>query len=341
MKICLYSNAFAPKIGGIETCSLSLATAWSALGHDVLVVSDTPAPPGYDEDRPFRMVRMPARGDWKNLLADRDVLVSNGHSLRYIREWRSSGVPFGWIHAMALRQPFTSIRVSLRLAFRRWATHLATFNICVSAAIKSDVAFWRPAIIPNPVSPMFRPLSDVCRGPRFLFFGRMWMPKGIDTLLLACDHCRTTGQRVEIDFYGDGEDRNEALTLANKLGLNDRVAFHPAARGEQLVKIINAAKAVVVPSRCREAFGLSAAEAMACGTCVIGALDGGLAEILADAALTFPPGDSQQLAQQLMRVQSSPALVKEFEVKGLQRSLAFNQITVAKEYITAFESLKR
>mgnify|MGYP002145360388 CR=1 FL=1 len=65
------------------------------------------------------------------------------------------------------------------------------------------------------------------------------------------------------------------VTLADELGITDRVTFLPPQSREQLVNVYRAADLVAVPSY-SESFGLVAVEAQACGTPVVAAAVGGL-----------------------------------------------------------------
>lgn len=67
------------------------------------------------------------------------------------------------------------------------------------------------------------------------------------------------------------------------------------------------ADVVAAPSY-QEAFGLSAAEAMACRRVVVGSKVGGLAEVIEDgvSGVLVPPGDAQALADQLFQMLTSP-----------------------------------
>jgi D-inositol-3-phosphate glycosyltransferase len=65
------------------------------------------------------------------------------------------------------------------------------------------------------------------------------------------------------------------VSLADELGITDRVTFLPPQSRDQLVNVYRAADLVAVPSH-SESFGLVAVEAQACGTPVVAASVGGL-----------------------------------------------------------------
>src|SRR3954469_24003092 len=102
MRICLYSNFFLPQIGGTEIASRTLAEGWTAMGHQVTVVTATPAGTSDDARFPFPVVRNPTRRQWRSLFATSDLLVSNGFSIRHLPTWQTAGIPYGFIHGMVL-----------------------------------------------------------------------------------------------------------------------------------------------------------------------------------------------------------------------------------------------
>jgi D-inositol-3-phosphate glycosyltransferase len=118
--------------------------------------------------------------------------------------------------------------------------------------------------------------------PIVLFVGRIEPLKGIDVLIEAA--ARVDGGFNLLVVGGGGKDaeRKESLTsLANELGLSERVIFRDAVPHDDLPLYYNAADICVVPSY-YESFGLVAVEAMACGVPVVASRVGGLKETVID-----------------------------------------------------------
>lgn len=113
---------------------------------------------------------------------------------------------------------------------------------------------------------------------RLLFVGRMDELKRPD---IALDIAENTGYPIDIlgsvDWSAHKEYAERQIERAKKLG-----NIYLEGSTEQKVKLMQQAKAVLVPSTFGEPFGLVAAEASACGSCVITLDDGGLNEILHD-----------------------------------------------------------
>ncbi len=104
--------------------------------------------------------------------------------------------------------------------------------------------------------------------------------------------------------FSEAELRAEAAAR----GLDDRVAFVPFA-GDP-VPVYRSLDVVLHASTRPEPFGLTVAEAMACGRAVVVSAAGGAAELFTDGvdALGVPPGDATTLAGAVRRLVTDPAL---------------------------------
>jgi glycosyltransferase involved in cell wall biosynthesis len=72
------------------------------------------------------------------------------------------------------------------------------------------------------------------------------------------------------------------------------------------VRLLNAHRILVVPSRYDEPFGIVALEGIACGCLVIGSRGGGLKEAIGPCGLTFDNGDAAGLAGLLEAALADP-----------------------------------
>lgn len=90
-----------------------------------------------------------------------------------------------------------------------------------------------------------------------------------------------------------------------------------------LVQLYKDASLVVQPSL-MEGFGLTALEAMMCGTPVIGSSQGALSEIIQDPELVFNAGDPQNIADRMIRVLRDPTFAARVSGRGLQQAQQFS-----------------
>ena len=93
--------------------------------------------------------------------------------------------------------------------------------------------------------------------------------------------------------------------LARDLALGDRVRFVHGISDGQLAELLASAEIAVVPSL-YEGFSLPAVEHLACGTPLVVSRTGALPEVVGDAAVQIPPGDTEALAAALRELHDSP-----------------------------------
>jgi glycosyltransferase involved in cell wall biosynthesis len=107
------------------------------------------------------------------------------------------------------------------------------------------------------------------------------------------------------------------------LGLWPLVEWQSYARGAELAELYQHASVVLLPSL-HEGFGLTALEAMACGTPVITSNTSSLPEVVGEAAVLVDPLDTQALADAIVRVFTDPALAGELSERGRRRASEFS-----------------
>jgi len=100
------------------------------------------------------------------------------------------------------------------------------------------------------------------------FLGRLDSRKGIDFLIKAIPYVKKRLQNVQLFIGGEGILKPHLKTFVKNNQLENNVRFLGTIEDEKLNEWYNKVKVVVIPS-VFEGFGLTAIEAMACGTPVI------------------------------------------------------------------------
>ena len=95
----------------------------------------------------------------------------------------------------------------------------------------------------------------------------------------ALEVLRSDGKEAELILVGDGPQHGEAVRVARERGVCDRVKF--LGLRNALPELLAPADVFCLPST-EESFGLSALEAMACGTSVLASNAGGIPEVVED-----------------------------------------------------------
>ena len=105
--------------------------------------------------------------------------------------------------------------------------------------------------------------------------------------------------------------------------LTNRVDWQPYAPDDELPALYRGARVLVLPSLL-EGFGLTALEAMACGTPVIASKASSLPEVVGQAGVLLDPHDAAGLASAIARVFTDNGLVKDLRERGLARAQQFS-----------------
>ncbi|GAB3091327.1 glycosyltransferase family 4 protein [Pseudomaricurvus hydrocarbonicus] len=225
-----------------------------------------------------------------------------------------------------------------RLLVRRWHSFLGMQKkvvqqlrhiVTVSECSKRDIAeaFSRPidtiSLIHNGIdTETFQPRAHIATIPfRVMTTASADQPlKGLRFLLEAIAELTPRYPDIELLVVGKLKQGGQTEALLKTLGLKDQVRFVSGISTEALVDYYSAASVVVSPSL-YEGFGLPAGEAMACGCAVISSDGGALPEVVGDAGIIVPAGDSSALSEALGRVLSDEVLRKSMQLKGRQRIL--------------------
>lgn len=199
----------------------------------------------------------------------------------------------------------------LQLTLLRYWRPIVDLVVCPSRAFADELERYGvpvDAIVPNGIR--IRPLVEQPASvPAFLAFaGRLVPEKGTHILLEALALLPRSLAHVRLRIAGDGPERASLQSLADNLGLGDRVEFLGHLSREDVERTLATATVQVVPSLWAEPFGLVAIEAMARGTPVMVSAAGALAELVEEGRTGYlvPPGDAGALARRLTEVMTAP-----------------------------------
>ncbi|WP_342660551.1 Glycogen synthase [Rhodococcus ruber] len=129
--------------------------------------------------------------------------------------------------------------------------------------------------------------------------------KGVANLLEAVAKLRTERQ-VELVLVTKLAAGGVTEKLIEQLAIGDSVRTVSGIDDGELAGLLGSAQVAAVPSL-YEGFSLPAVEAMACATPLVASRAGAIPEVVGDAGILVPPGDSEQLAAALARVLDDPA----------------------------------
>jgi glycosyltransferase involved in cell wall biosynthesis len=192
---------------------------------------------------------------------------------------------------------------------RQWALHRAIDFSTTRALIgiihpfmtefyvRAGIAADRIRVLRNPVNPFSAERIPAERNQDVFFIGRVVHEKGVD---LAAEAARLAGRRLQV--IGDGPMRAELEARYPE------AIFHGFKNHGEISALLQAARAVLVPSRLPETFTLVAHEAMRAGVPVIAFNDvDGVEAAEIGAAIVVPPREASALAEGLKRLDDDAA----------------------------------
>jgi glycosyltransferase involved in cell wall biosynthesis len=237
------------------------------------------------------------------------------------------------------------LRVKLAFRLLQQAVHRAGRIITVSQATRHTLETLLPeakgktSVIYHGVDAHFVPLpvtqqEEVKRATRLgrfvLYVGNNKPHKNLPQLVRAFIQVRSQGHDIQLVLLG--------VAPSTALPPLEGVHMLPAVTDAQLVHWYNAADICVLPSL-NEGFGLSALEAMACGTPVVAANVASLPEVIGAAGILVSPYDTQDLADALGRLLSDPDLRCHLRELGLKQARRFSWTTAAQQTLQVYRQV--
>ncbi len=168
--------------------------------------------------------------------------------------------------------------------------------------------------------------------------GKLHRGKGVFDLLRAAGSLTVRYPALKLLYVGEGPERTTLEQEAIRLSVRDKVVF--AGLRSDMERMYAAMDIFVLPSTCREAFGMVIIEAMAMGRPVIATATGGIPEVVKDGmnGILVHPGDLEGLADAISRLIDDKAL--SFRLSGEGRATV-EQYYSEDAISVAFENMLR
>lgn len=161
-------------------------------------------------------------------------------------------------------------------------------------------------------------------------WGRIQYEKGFHVLAAAMAQLRSGHPNAHCVIAGRGSYLAELQSQIDVIGVSDLVDLPGYVSDNELRAFLHRSACVVIPSL-YEPFGVIALEALAGGSPLVVAETGGLSEVVegTDAALTFEPGNTNQLAERIDAVLRDHDLAQSLSDNGrklIERSYSWPAI---------------
>jgi glycosyltransferase involved in cell wall biosynthesis len=172
-------------------------------------------------------------------------------------------------------------------------------------------------------------------GP-LLFAARRLTPRtGVQELIAAMPVIRAAVPGTRLAIAGSGHMKQELRKRIHALGLDESARLVGWLSDEPLIRWYRAADLVVMPTQELESFGLSTAEALACGTPVVGTPAGGTQEILAPLHPDLVTADTsaEALASTVIAWLRRPDLLAGISLRARERVSGMGWSAIAAAHI--------
>ena len=183
------------------------------------------------------------------------------------------------------------------------------------------------------------PVADDGGEPYVLYVGNLLPHKNLPRLIEAMAR---VADRMPVRLVVAGEGRpahvQPLMTLSARTGA--RVEWRRYVAPDDLPALYRGARLVALPSLA-EGFGLTALEAMACGTPVLAANTSSIPEVVGNAGLLVDPREPDALAEAILRLLSDEPLRKELVARGLARAAGFSWERTARQILAVVDGCSR
>lgn len=159
-----------------------------------------------------------------------------------------------------------------------------------------------------------------------LSVGRLSRRKGFDMIVRTLPLLRAQGLNVRYALIGIGEDHDYLRSLAQELGVSDRVLLLGHVEPDDLPRWYNVCDVFAMPNReingDNEGFGMVFIEAAACGKPAVAGLAGGTASAVVDGetGLRVDGTRIEMIADALARLLGDPELAQLLGQQGYERA---------------------
>jgi glycosyltransferase involved in cell wall biosynthesis len=185
------------------------------------------------------------------------------------------------------------------------------------------------------------PPASAAKPPYALYLGNVMPHKNLVRTVEAFAAARASADaRLVIRGWGRAHNVAELRATIGRLGLEAHVDWTPYAAGADLPDLYRGARMLLLPSL-YEGFGMTALEAMACGTPVLTSRTSSMPEVVGEAALLVDPLDTGAIADAMARLFTDDALVEDLRGRGLARAKLFSWQTTGRAVQQAVREAQR
>ena len=245
---------------------------------------------------------------------------------------------YRWFHSLSIRH--ASRVVALSDQGRQDIEHYLGLNSTEIEVVYPGVAGEFRPISRNP---HFSPIAEIDEVQDYvLAVGPVQPYKNLDLLIRAFEIIKAKGFPHHLVITSSGRPVPCSLKrLVDEIGLAGRVQFIERFLSREELSSLYSVAALFVHPYSGEQFGLTVAEAMACGIPVITSDLPSSREQVGDAGLIVEVGNVEALSDGICKVLSEPARQREMAQRSQERSHQFSWVDSARKMVAIFDQVMR
>lgn len=373
MRILLFTSSYAPRVGGLETVTGTLARNLASRGHQVTVATNRyprtlrsfetiegipvhrqlypDLLPGASQSLRDSILRLALLGLVPVALLRLALLVRRTRpdvmNVHYFSSPAIYAILVAWICRVPVVLSFHGSDLSQRFP-GRLLTHAIRASALCTTCSRDLASVLRPIerkigraslVVPNGVA-TGRGIDAHPRVPKtfVLVAARLVHAKGVDVAIEAIAALASSGVQIPLVIAGDGPERDFLETLVRRHGIEPLVSFLGTLEPASVRALMRKSWCVLVPSRA-EGFGLVCLEAMSEEKPVIASRVGGIPEVVIDeeTGALVPPDSPRELANALLLLMESGERARALGRAGRERALeSFSWDNSVEGYLAAY-----
>jgi len=364
MKLLLFNYEYPPLGGGAGNSTMSIAKAYSKLGHDVLVVTTWfEGLPEEDMANNMKVLRVKSRRkrkDRSNPLEMLDYVGKTKKLKNIIKQFNPDfsigfmALPSGlssYYYFKTQNIPYIisvqggdvpgflpdikSLRIfqylSMPLTKKIWKNSIKVVansrGLMQLAQKTGDKINIKTNFYPNGIDlNFFKPIDKKNEIVKILFVGRFYSQKGLNYLLESINILKESklSKKFCLELVGDGPEKSMILSMVDKYKLHDYVKIIPWCNKEDLLKKYQNADLFVLSSH-EEGMPNVISEAMACGLPIVSTRVRGSEELVKD-------GENGYLIEPKNSEQLADKIQKLIEDDALRNNFSKKSLEIISNY---------
>lgn len=238
--------------------------------------------------------------------------------------------PFRWFERQILRKVDYAL-MGTESAATVWRQKGYAGPLAVIPQFGVDPDLFIPASTPHPDTPV-----------QIGYAGRLWIGKGIDTLIEALAQLHDLEWRLTL--IGSGPEQANLEAQITRAGLTEHIKLVQWVPSTEMPAYMRSLDIFVIPSRTRrswkEQYGRVIIEAMASGVAVIGSSSGAIPDVIGTVGLIFAEDHVDELACHLRTLITDSSQRQALAQRGRARILEqFTQAQVAQKTVEVYRNV--